>query len=271
MFLEQLHESQRRAGSLLCVGIDPDPARLPPLLGAGPQALQAFCGAIIDATRDLACCFKPNAAFFERYGPAGLAVLREVVAHCGEVPVILDAKRGDIGSTAEAYAAACFDQIGAGAVTLNPYMGTDSLLPFLNRPDKGCFVLCRTSNPGAVDLQDLLLASGQPLYLQVAELARDSWNRNGNLGLVVGATVPEQLREVRRRCPALPLLVPGIGSQGGDLAATLAAGLDGSGAGLLINASRSILYASAGPDFAAAARLEAQMLREAINHYRSLA
>lgn len=272
MFIELLRTRQRRQSSLLCIGIDPDPARIPAQLGSGVDGLRAFCRAIVDATADLACALKPNSAFFEAYGPAGFAVLQELIAQAPpELPIILDVKRGDIGSTAAAYATACFDQLGAHAVTLNPLLGSDSLAPFLNRAERGCFVLCRTSNPGAADLQDLLLADGRPFYLALAELARDRWNANANLGLVVGATIPDQLRLVRQACPGLPLLVPGIGSQGGDLPATLAAGLDASGAGLIINASRSILYASNGPDFAAAARREAQALRDGINHYRALA
>lgn len=272
MFGDLLTRCQRRNQSLLCVGIDPDPARIPADLGTGTTALRTFCTAIIEATASLACAIKPNIAFFEAYGPPGLAVLQELIAAApAGLPIILDAKRGDIGSTAQAYATACFDQLGAHAVTLSPFLGADSLAPFLERADRGCFVLCRTSNPGAAEVQELPLADGRPLYLALAELARDRWNTNGNLGLVVGATQPGQLRAVRRACPTLPLLVPGIGSQGGDLAATLAAGLDANGAGLIINASRSILYASAGSDFADAARREALALRDAINQYRALA
>jgi orotidine-5'-phosphate decarboxylase len=221
----------------------------------------------MDATGDLACAFKPNIAFFEALGQAGYEALQRLMKVPRTVPVILDAKRGDIGSTAEAYARAVFDQLGADAVTLSPYLGSDSLEPFLRRADRGCFVLCKTSNAGSSDIQDLTVA-GEPIYIHVARLAAHSWNNNGNLGLVVGATHPEALLRVRAICPDLPLLVPGVGAQGGDLEASVRAAVDAHGEQVLINASRSILYASDGADFAAAARAEALRLRDAINAAR---
>ncbi|MDH7571443.1 MAG: orotidine-5'-phosphate decarboxylase, partial [Armatimonadota bacterium] len=203
----------------------------------------------------------------------GLCALRETIdylhAHYPQVPVILDAKRNDIGSTAERYAVEVFDRFGADAVTVSPYLGGDSLEPFLERADRGVFVLCRTSNPGARDLQDLPVgADGKPLYQVVAQLAAARWNTRGNLGLVMGATYPEELREVRALVGDLPFLVPGVGAQGGDVHAAVQAGRDRRGVGLLVNSSRGILYASAGPDFAAAARRAALELRDAINAAR---
>jgi len=186
------------------------------------------------------------------------------------VPVIVDAKRGDIGSTAAAYAEAIFDRIGADAITLSPYLGGDALEPFLERSEKGCFILCKTSNPGSGDLQDLQLASGEPLYMAVARQAEQRWNSHQNAGLVVGATYPQVLEQVRAACPSLPLLVPGIGAQGGELAAAVRAGVDAGNGGMLINASRSIMYTNDGPDFAIAARQEALRLRDAINQARGL-
>ena len=261
-FLAKLRAATARNRSLLCVGLDPQPDRLP------LPDLLAFTRAIIDATADLVCAYKPNAAFFEALGLDGWRALRDTIAAVPDgIPVILDAKRGDIAHSAAAYATACFDFLGADAVTVNPYLGADGVLPFLARPDRAAFVLCRTSNPGAADLQELLV-NGEPLYLRVADLVQRWAVPHGNAGLVVGATDPAALAAVRARCPALPILLPGVGAQGGDLEAAVQAGLDADGAGLLVNASRSILYASAGADFAAAARAEAQRLRDAINSVR---
>lgn len=265
-FIEQLRAVQRQANSLLCIGLDPDVARLPPPTRGAPDPVYAFCAAIIDATSDLVCAFKPNIAFFEVLGTTGPATLRRVISAVPPgIPVILDAKRGDIGSTATAYAQAVFDTLGAHAVTLNPYLGGDSLQPFLDYADRGCFVLCKTSNPGSADLQDLRLADGRPLYLEVARRARDEWNANGNIGLVVGATHPAVTAEVRAMCPELPLLVPGVGAQGGDLTAAVRAAVDAHGERAVINVSRGILYASSGDDYADAARREAVRLQDSIN------
>lgn len=263
-FAYALRAASERNRSHLCVGLDP--TRLPAQFTNAEDGLYDFCMAIVEATADLACVFKPNIAFFEAHGPSGIASLRRLIADMPHsVPVLVDAKRGDIGSTAAAYAQAIFDQLGADAVTLSPYLGGDALAPFLAYADKGCFILCKTSNPGSGDIQDLQLASGEPLYMAVARKTRESWNAHGNAGLVVGATYPEILAQVRAECPGLPILVPGVGTQGGDLAAAARAACDADGGGLLINASRSILYAGDGPDFAQAARAEALRLRDAIN------
>jgi orotidine-5'-phosphate decarboxylase len=269
-FVESLTAAGRRNRSLLCIGLDPDARRLPAVERERPDPIYAFCMAIVEATADLVCAFKPNIAFFEALGPAGLETLRRLIADMPRsVPVILDAKRGDMGSTAEAYAEAVFGWLAADAVTLNPYLGGDSLLPFLRHPDKGCIIVCKTSNPGSSDLQDLRLASGQPLYMEVARRAREDWNERGNVGLVVGATYPQELGQVRAACPDMPLLVPGIGAQGGELTAAVQAAVTNDGERAIISASRSILYASAGPDFADAARHESLRLREAINTARA--
>jgi orotidine-5'-phosphate decarboxylase len=265
-FLDALLEAGRRNRSLLCVGLDPSARKLPTITRSSDDPTYAFCMAIVEATADLVCAFKPNIAFFEARGPSGMETLRRLIADMPRnVPVLLDAKRGDMGSTAEAYAEAIFERLGADAVTLNPYLGSDSLAPFLRHADKGCIVLCKTSNPGSAELQELELASGGPLYLEVARRARDQWNGNGNVGLVVGATYPGVLAQVRDLCPDLPLLVPGVGAQGGELAAATRASVDRQGERAIISASRSILYASSGPDFAEAARHEALRLREEIN------
>jgi uridine monophosphate synthetase len=244
-FFSTLAERARKIDSLLCVGLDPHPADLPQ---PSAQAAFIYCQRLIEATADLALAFKPNAAFFEIYGSAGWEALRQVIAAVPPgVPVILDAKRGDIASTARSYAQAVFQGLGAAAVTANPYLGGDSLEPFLEDAERGVFLLCKTSNPGSADLQDLIVQSdheaGLRLYEMVARLAK-GWNRNGNLGLVVGATHPQALRRVRALAPDLWFLVPGIGAQGGDLQPALKAGLRLDGLGLLINVSRSIARAS---------------------------
>jgi orotidine-5'-phosphate decarboxylase len=265
-FLNLLLEAGRRNRSWLCVGLDPDPERIPAALQTEPDPIYAHCMAIVEATADLVCAFKPNIAFFEARGLAGYETLRRLIASMPRsVPVILDAKRGDIGSTASAYARAVFDQLGADAVTLSPYLGGDALAPFLRYSEKGCFVLCKTSNPGSAELQDLELAAGGPLYMEVARRARDDWNARGNLGLVVGATYPAVLQQVRACCPDLPLLVPGVGTQGGDLTAAFRAACDVRGERAIMSASRSIMYASDSDDFASAGRQEALRLRDAIN------
>jgi orotidine-5'-phosphate decarboxylase len=265
-FLNTLLDAGRRNRSLLCVGLDPDPARIPAGLRAAPDPVYAFCKAIVEATADLVCAFKPNIAFFEALGTHGHATLRRVIEAIPRgVPVLLDAKRGDMGSTAAAYAKSLFEVLGADAVTLNPYLGSDSLGPFLRYADRGCLLVCRTSNPGSADLQDLELAGGGPFYLEVARRAQADWNANGNVGLVVGATYPNQLRMVRELCPELPILVPGVGAQGGDPRLAVRAAVDRHGERAIISASRSILFASEGDDFADAARREALRLRDEIN------
>jgi len=268
-FLDRLQHAWRDNDSLLCVGLDPEPGRLPATL-TGNDAVFEFCRAIVDATADLVCCFKPQIAHFAAQRAEG--ALERLIAHVHarhpRVPVILDAKRGDIGSTAQHYATEAFDRYGADAVTLNPYLGRDSLAPFLARADKGAVILCHTSNPGAGDLQDLLV-DGRPLYQHVAEHIAREWNENRNCALVVGATYPQQLAEVRRIVgDAVPLLVPGVGAQGGDVAAVVHNGENSGGTGLIISTSRAVLYASAGADFADAARRAAQALRDEINSYR---
>jgi orotidine-5'-phosphate decarboxylase len=265
-FLIKLLEAGRRNHSLLCVGLDPDPARIPARLRATPDPVYAFCAAIVEATADLVCAFKPNIAFFEALGTYGHATLRHVIdAVPRDVPVIVDAKRGDMGSTAVAYASSLFEVLGADAVTLNPYLGSDSLAPFLRYVDRGCLLVCKTSNPGSADLQDLRLASGEPFYMEVARRAQTDWNANGNAGLVVGATYPDQLRMVRELCPELPILVPGVGAQGGDPMLAVRAAVDRQGERAIVSASRSILFAADGDDFAEAARRETLRLREELN------
>ena len=241
-FFVLLEERARAVGSLVCVGLDPHPADLPQPTA---EAAKAFCLRLIEQTAPVAAAFKPNAAFFEAFGPSGWQALREVIAAVpAGIPVILDAKRGDIASTAEAYARSTFEELSAGAVTLNPYLGRDSLEPFLNDPAQGCFILCKTSNPGAGDLQDLPVGGmGETLYETVACLAQ-SWNANNNVGLVVGATQPEALRRVRESAPDLWFLAPGVGTQGGDLTLALQNGLRADGLGLLLNVSRSVARAA---------------------------
>ncbi len=269
MFFAKLREAVQRNHSFLCVGLDPDPSLLP------EKDVLAFNRAIIEATADLVCAYKPNLAFYEALGPAGLEVLqRTVEAIPRDVPTIADAKRADIGNTAAAYARALFDVYGFDAATVNPYLGGDALAPFLERADKGVFVLCRTSNPGGADLQDrLVVANGgsRSLYEVVAELAQERWNARGNVGLVVGATYPQELGRVRRLCPRLTFLLPGVGAQGADVAAAVGNALDEEGGGFIISSSRQILYASSGRDYAQAARRAAETLRAEINRQREAA
>lgn len=241
-FFTLLEERARSVGSLVCVGLDSHPADLPQPTA---EAAKAFCLRLIEQTAPVVAAFKPNAAFFEAFGPSGWQALREVItAVPAGIPVILDAKRGDIASTAEAYARSTFAELGAGAVTLSPYLGRDSLEPFLSDPAHGCFILCKTSNPGAGDLQDLPIgALGETLYETVARLAQ-AWNANKNIGLVVGATQPDALRRVRAAAPDLWFLAPGVGAQGGDLALALQNGLRADGLGMLLNVSRSVARAA---------------------------
>ena len=270
-FIEKLTAAWAANQSLLCVGLDPDPAKFPAHLKDAPDAIAQFCRAIIDATADTACAFKPQIAYFAAQGAEDqledvCAYLRE---HYPHIPLVLDAKRGDIGATAEQYAREAFERYGADAVTVNPYMGFDSVAPYLEWQDRGAIVLCRTSNPGGSDLQ-FLTVEGRPLYQHVADLVASKWNRNGQCALVVGATFPNELAQVRAIVGEMPLLVPGIGAQGGDIEATVKAGRTAAGAGMMINSSRAILYAkpAQGEDFAAAARRVAQETRDAINAHR---
>ncbi|MGZ6285779.1 MAG: orotidine-5'-phosphate decarboxylase [Ktedonobacterales bacterium] len=295
-FMRQLHTRWHEAKTLLCVGLDGEIERMPHCVRTGAtgilslederegsyieSALVTFHLAIIDATADLVCAFKPNTAFYEAYGPAGWRALIRIITYIHVrypgVPVLLDAKRGDIGSTSQAYARMAFDTCAADAVTLQPYLGREALSPFLDRADRGMFILCRTSNPGSGEFQSLRVttpdsdgpAQGEPLYLTLARHVAGQWNTKGNCALVVGATYPDELRRVRAIVGDMPILVPGIGAQGGDLQATLQAGLDSQRAGLIISASRSVLYASDGLDFANAARHEALRLRDEIERLR---
>jgi orotidine-5'-phosphate decarboxylase len=265
-FLEMLQGAQARNASMLCVGLDPEPTRFPAGLKDDAQRIFDFCARVVDATGDLAIAFKPQIAYFAAHRAEGQLeqLMRHMRANFPHVPVILDAKRGDIGSTAQQYAREAFERYGADAVTLSPFMGFDSVQPYLEFAGKGAFLLCRTSNPGGDDLQNQRLASveGQPLlYEHVARLAQGPWNLNGQLGLVVGATYPAEIERVRAIAPTLPLLIPGVGAQGGDAVATVRAGWR-AGAPIIVNSSRAILYASSGEDFAAAARREAMRTRE---------
>jgi orotidine-5'-phosphate decarboxylase len=268
-FFDKLERAAQRSGSLLCVGLDPDPAQMP------VPDVAAFNRAIIEATAVFVCAYKPNLAFYEALGEAGMAALRDTLAAIPpDIPVIADAKRNDIGNTAKAYARALFDELGFDAATVNPYLGGDAVEPFLEREEKAAFVLCRTSNPGARDLQDLMVmtpgAEARPLFQVVAEMAR-RWNSRGNVGLVVGATYPEELKRVRELCPEITFLVPGVGAQGGDVASVMRNGLDKVGRGLIINVSRQVLYASREKDFATAAGLAARKLRDEIARERERA
>ena len=272
-FLEKLQGAERQNGSLLCVGLDPEPSKFPSSLKGDASKIYDFCAQIVDATADLAISFKPQIAYFAAHRAEDQ--LEKLMVHmrrnAPHVPIILDAKRGDIGATAEQYAIEAFERYGADAVTLSPFMGFDSVQPYLKHHGKGAFLLCRTSNPGGDDLQNQRLASvaGQPLlYEHIAKLAQGPWNLNGQLGLVVGATYPAEIERVRSLAPTLPLLIPGVGAQGGDAVATIKAGYRQSqglttGA-VIVSSSRAILYASSGDDFVQAARNEAMRTRDVL-------
>ena len=255
-FAGRLRDAINAADSLLCVGLDPDIATAPTA-----DAAERFCIEILEAALPHAAAVKPNLAFFEQHGSAGYAVLERLRARIpGDRLLLLDAKRGDIGNTAEAYARALFDVLGADAVTVNPLMGEDSVRPFLERSGRGCFVITRTSNPGAADLLEQPLSEGQPLYQHIAALV-ESWDALGNAGLVVGATAPDAVASLRRRLPHMPFLIPGVGAQGGSLEDAVAAGIDADGAGVLVNVSRGISAAAEGAAIATATY--AQRLRTA--------
>ncbi len=265
IFVEKVRRACDSSRSLVCVGLDPDPALMP------VSDVYEFNRAIVDATAGVTCAYKPNLAFYEALGMKGMAALERTVTHirraAPDALIIGDAKRGDIGPSARAYARAMFEVWGFDAVTVNAWGGSDSAEPFLEDESRGVFVWCRGSNPGSADFQDLRATDGRtatPVYERMALACRD-WNRRGNVGLVVGATVPEQLATVRRLCPGMPLLVPGVGAQGGDLEAAVRAGVDADGRLALINSSRGIIYASRGTGFAAAAGQACRTLRDAIN------
>lgn len=265
-FPQRLAHSWQHSQSMLCVGLDPDIARMPAGFGTSPAEIERFCKEIIKATAEFACAFKPQIAYFA--ANRAEAALENLLAYANEVAphasTILDAKRGDIGATAKQYAIEAFERYRADSVTLSPYMGSDSVEPYHAYPDRGLFLLCRTSNPGGNDLQFLNTEQHKPLYQTVATLATTAWNPHQQVGLVVGATYPEEIRTVRSLVGHAPLLVPGIGAQGGDLQNTVRNGLCSRGWGLLINSSRAILYASSKVDFAQAAALEARNTRDAI-------
>ena len=266
-FLDQIEAAWASQGSMLCLGLDPDPQRFPASIGKGPKATLNFCKEIADSCADLVCAFKPQFAYFASQRAEDQ--LEELIAHLKtaypQIPVILDAKRGDIGSTAEHYALEAFERYGADAVTVNPYMGRDSIEPYLQHSGKGVIILCRTSNPGGSDIQNLPINSNQAVFERVAHLAKE-WDQAGQIALVVGATFPQEIARVRAIVGAMPLLIPGIGAQGGDIEATVAAGqvANEPGTGMMINSSRAILYASNGKDFADAARKVAIATRDAI-------
>ena len=262
-FMEKLLTVSRKNKSLLCVGLDPDPKLMPHKVG-----IFEFNKAIIDATSDLVCAYKPNFAFYEALGSEGLDALKRTVDYIPEdIPVIGDAKRGDIGNTAKAYAKAIFANFNFDAATVNPYLGFDSIEPFIQYRDKGVFILCRTSNAGAVDFQNLRCVEHDRPLFEVVALKAEEWNVHGNIGLVVGATYPEELKLIRQSHPDMALLIPGIGAQGGDIASTVRYGVDAKGEKAIINSSRQIIYASREKDFAQAARRVALSLREQINTY----
>jgi orotidine-5'-phosphate decarboxylase len=273
IFLDMLRAAERQNGSLLCVGLDPEPAKFPTHLRGDASKIYDFCAAIVDATADLVIAFKPQIAYFAAHRAEDQ--LERLMEHmrrtAPQVPVILDAKRGDIGSTAEQYALEAFERYGADAVTLSPFMGFDSVQPYLKYHGKGAFLLCRTSNPGGDDFQPqrLMDVPGQPrLYEHIAALAQGPWNLNGQLGLVVGATYPAEIEQVRALAPTVPLLIPGVGAQVGDAVATVKAGWRSAGgettAPIIVNSSRAVLYASSGADFAVVARQEAIRTRDVL-------
>lgn len=263
---------QQQNNSLLCVGLDPDTAKLPSTIKNAPDAQFSFNKAIIDATHDLVCAYKPNAAFYEAQGAQGIAQLKKTFDYLKQqypqIPVILDAKRGDIGNTNEGYVQFAFDYLHADAITLHPYLGKEAMQPFLDQAEKGCIIMCRNSNPGSGEFQNLQL-EGTELYKHIAKQISTEWNTNNNCMLVVGATYPQELAEVRNIVgDSMTILVPGVGTQGGDVQETVQNGKNTAGRGLIISASRSVIFASSNEDFAEKAREEAQKLRDSINNFR---
>jgi orotidine-5'-phosphate decarboxylase len=269
-FHDKLTAAWRATNSLVCVGLDPEPRKFPDRFRDAPGGIFEFNKAIVDATRDLACAYKPQFAHYAAHAAETQLehTIDYIKATCPDAIVILDSKRGDIGSTAEQYAHEAFERYGADAVTVNPYLGRDSVEPFLKHADKGVIILCRTSNPGARDFQDLTVGPDRKLFQHVAETVAREWNSAGNCMLVVGATYPDELADIRSRTGDLPLLVPGVGAQGGDVARVMQKGKTAAGTGLVISSSRAILYASPGEDFAEAARAAARELRDSINAHR---
>lgn len=265
-FFERLQARQEGKQSLLCVGLDPDPQMMPPHLAEAEDGLYRFSREIIDATADLVCCYKPQIAFYASRGAENQLERTIDYIKSKDIPVLLDAKRGDVGSTADQYAREVFERYGADAVTINPWLGLDSMAPYLAYRNRGVFILGRTSNPGGADLQNLVLQTGPRIYEHIAHEAANTWNYNRNVGLVVGATNPAELARIRNIAGDMPFLVPGIGSQGGDISAMMAAG---QGGGIIASSSRAILYASSDEDFAAAAREKATETRDEINRFRT--
>jgi len=270
-FARKLAAAWKATNSLVCVGLDPEPKKFPDRFRDAPGGIFAFNKAIVDATADLVCAYKPQFAHYAAHAAENQLehTINYIKSTCPNAIVILDSKRGDIGSTAEQYAHEAFERYDADAVTVNPYLGRDSVEPFLKHGDKGVIILCRTSNPGAKDFQDLNVGPGRKLFHHVAEQVAKEWNTNGNCMLVVGATYPEELADIRSRVGDLPFLVPGVGAQGGDVAKVMAAGKTAAGTGLVISSSRAILYASSGDNFAEAARKAATELRDSINAHRA--
>lgn len=271
-FQQKLDKLIQSNNSLLCVGLDPIHEKLPKYLHDSRNSFFEFNKAIIDATHDLVCCYKPNSAFYEAYGEKGIGELKKTCDYLHkkypEIPILLDFKRGDIGNSNKAYAAFAFDYLGVDAITVQPYLGQEALYYFLDKKQKGIFILCKTSNPGSGEFQNMKI-QGTPLYLHIAEKVKSEWNGNNNCFLVVGATYPEELKAIRKVIGDMILLVPGLGSQGGNPEATVKAGLNSKKAGMIINSSRDIIFASSGKDFAQKAREKALALRDTINIYRA--
>lgn len=273
-FLTKLDAAVTKNNSLLCIGLDPNMEMLPEHLQSDPQAYINFNKAIVDATADLVCAYKPNSAFYEARGAQGVEELKATCDYIRskypDIPIILDFKRGDIGSTNDQYSKFAFDYIAADAITIQPYMGREAVSPFLDKKDKGIFILLRTSNPGSGELQDLGIGD-QKLYLKLLDGIISSWNANGNCMVVVGATYPEELAEIRKAAgDDMIFLVPGIGAQGGDVEATVKAGVNSSGRGIIVNSARDIIYASSAEDYAEAAKQRAVEVRDEINKYRGV-
>lgn len=272
-FQQKLDRVVEKNNSLLCIGLDPDLEKLPKHIQANKHPLFEFTKDIIDSTHDLVCCYKPNSAFYEARGVQGIGELQMTCEYLREkypeIPILLDFKRGDIGNTNKGYAAFAFDYLGVDAVTLHPYQGIEALQPFLDYKEKGLFILCKTSNPGSGEFQNLLI-NNEPLYTIVAKQVAKEWNQNSNCFLVVGATYPEELQKVRAIVGDLTILTPGLGAQGGDTKAVMKAGLNAKKSGLLINSSREILYVGNGQDFAQKAREKAVIIRDEINTYRTI-
>jgi orotidine-5'-phosphate decarboxylase len=262
MFTEKLKAAGEANNSFLCIGLDPDPSLMP------HRDTVSFVRDIVEATKDLVCAYKPNFAFFEAMGIGGMQALLESISFVPkDIPIIADAKRGDIGNSARFYAEAVFDEYGFDACTVNAYGGRDAVAPFLEYADKGILIWCRSSNPGGGDFQDLLTSDGRPFYLSVAQRAEE-WNESGNVGLVLGATWPDQIDSVREICPTMPVLLPGVGAQEGDVEAAVQAAMNDGGEGFIVSVSRGVLYAGRGDDYAEAARREAQKIRGRINVMR---